>query len=447
MAGGQVNEPGPEPGHQQDPTAAPTPGGQPGSAPDITPSNAELPKPSEKPSSQDGGWPGSQSEAAWRRMREWSAQVTAVLPTVRRGLPGRRMWWRWVAAGLLAVVLLAAGGAALYKLDHAPEDAAAQFCAAVTSGHYDQAYALLATPLRARFTRQALTQMGVALDRAEGRVTACGEAGNGAFDHRLGSGDATVTARITRAQGDAFSGHMRLVDDGGWKVVALDASLVGVSLGALDTVERVCAALAADDRAATYALAAESAGLGAQSDFTAKMDTWAQVDGRITGCALAGIARGPGANSETVAQVTLSVTRARRATQTATLGLALQPQGWRVTRIGADLLGSDLVPLALARQFCADLTAGAYDSAYGLFSSRYRAAVSGDQFTSSFAALGGTLTCAPKLETYHVAGNSGTLDVALSLAGAGGTVAATETLAFEREGADWRIDGATPRAG
>jgi hypothetical protein len=177
------------------------------------------------------------------------------------------------------------------------------------------------------------------------------------------------------------------------------------------------------------------------------MDTWAQVDGRITDCALAGVRRGPGANSDTAAQVTLAITRARRATQAAALALALQPQGWRVTRIGVDLLGSDLGPLALARQFCAELTAGAYDSAYGLFSSRYRAAVSGDQFTSSFTALRGTLTCAPKLETYQVAGNGGTLDVTMRLAGASETLAMTETLAFVREGASWRIDGATPRAG
>lgn len=452
MAGGRVNEPKPEPGpvpgqQQQEPAEAPTSDAKPEIAPDATPGEAEAPTPGAKPPSQDSGQPSSQIEAARQRMREWSAKVTAVLPTAKRGLPGGRAWWRWVAAGLLAIVLLAGGGTALYKLDHAPEEAAAQFCAAVAASHYDQAYALLATPLQARFTRAAFIRMGAALDSAEGRVTACGEAGGGAFDHRLGSGDATVTVRITRAQGDTFSGHMRLVDDGGWKVVALDASLVGVSLGALDTVEHLCTALMADDRAATYALAAESAGLGAQSDFTAKMDTWAQVDGRITGCALAGIARGPGANSDMAAQVTLSITRARRATQTAALALALQPQGWRVTRIGADLLGSDLGPLALARQFCADLAAGAYDSAYGLFSARYRAAVSADQFGTTVAVPGGTWTCAPKLETYRVAGNSGTLDVAMSLASAGGTLTMTEMLAFVREGGNWRIDSATPRAG
>jgi hypothetical protein len=206
----------------------------------------------------------------------------------------------------------------------------------------------------------------------------------------------------------------------------------------------------ANDRAGVYALAAESAGLGAQADFTAEMDTWAQVDGPVTSCTLSGIAVGPGANSNTAAHVTLALARARRGTQVAAvvLGQVSPPASWQVTGIGADLLGSDLGPLALARQFCTDLARGDYGSAYSLFSAGYRAAVSADQFAAAFADMGGSWTCTPKLQTYRVAGASGTLDIGLSLAEAGAApLATTETLAFTREGTNWRLAGATPATG
>lgn len=388
----------------------------------------------------------------------WHQRIAALLPTqalaaiarpaAARGTPAysrRELAQRWGLIALLAVVLLAGGGA-LGALSHAPEVAAGQLCSDAQAGHYGAAYDLLDSALRTQVSRAHLTRIGQALDDAEGRVTSCTAT---SYGYALGSGQAAIDVQIVRASGQSVSGQMEMADEGGWKVTALDPRLSGASLGALDAALRFCDALRADDGSGLFALSSgdASAGLGGAQQLAANLSTWQQVDGPVTGCTLAGTANGNGAGvNDTAAQVTLSVTRARRGTAVAALGLADESPGWRVTAIGANLLGSDLGPLAVGQRFCAALASGDYAGAYALFSPSYAAQVSLDQFSASFAPLGGTWSCAPQLNTYSVSGASGSYDVALTLSGAAGqgSLALTATLRFSLTNGAWAIQDVEP---
>ncbi|MFI5272265.1 MAG: hypothetical protein ACHQ4H_04435 [Ktedonobacterales bacterium] len=403
---------------------------------------------------------GPSAPRGW--VERWSERMSAVLPTRRAAqrLPARgadathasvsasaprRRLWRWIAVVLAALLVLTTAGAALYKLDHAPEEAASQFCADVAAARYAAAYDMLATRLRTQLSRAAFEQIGAALDAAEGRVIHCGTAASGALDHTLFSSSASVAAQIARAGGGSFAGSLGLVNESGWKIAAITPGLAGANLAALDAVNRFCTALRTGDTARAFGLATASAGLGSAQQFTTTMGTWAQVDGAVTGCALAGI--GPAAaNGDATAQLTLVVVRAHRGTAVGALTLApAAAGGWRVTALGPDLLGSNLGPLTVGTRFCAALASGDYGAAYALFSSGYASRVSAEQFATAFAAEGGTWSCAARLATYAVAGSHGSYDVALRLTGTSVSLAMTATLAFVQQGSDWRIDDVIPR--
>jgi hypothetical protein len=378
----------------------------------------------------------------------WRQRVAALLPTqrlraivpVRRGRrPGLL---RWGAVVLLVAVLFGGGGAVLYKLDHAAEDAASQFCTDAQAGHYATAYDLLGTAYQTQLPHARFERIGAALDSAEGRITSCMATG---YDYTLGSDQATITAHITRASGYSFSGQMRMANESGWKVVALDPRLTGASLGALDVVLRFCDALRANDSAALLALSGADAStmLGNAQQLATTVNTWQQVDGAVTGCTLAGTG-GAGASASR-AQVTLSVTRARRGMAVAVLGLTDQTSGWRVTSIANNLLGSDLGPLAVGQRFCAALGAANYAGAYALFSPNYTAQVSLGQFTAAFSALGGTWACAPRLTTYAAASTSASYEVVLTLSGTGQPLTLTVTLHFAFVDGAWTLQNVEPQ--
>lgn len=388
---------------------------------------------------------------------QWSARLAALRPTHRRavatptsggpaaqGRPAysrRELARRWGLIALLAVVLLAAGGA-LGALSHAPEDAAGQLCADARAGRYDAAYDLLDSALRAQVSRAHLARIGRALDAADGRVTSCTAT---SYEYALGSGQAAIGVHIVRASGESVSGQLEMGDKDGWKIKALDPRLSGASLGALDAALRFCDALRAGDGSSMLTLTSgdASAALGSAQQLAANLNTWQQVDGPVTGCTLAGTGNGAGANGA-AARVSLSVTRARRGTAVAALGLADESPGWRVSAIGANLLGSDLGPLAVGQRFCAALASGDYAGAYALFSPSYAAQVSLAQFSAAFAPLGGTWSCAPQLSTYSVSGASGGYDVTLTLSGASQPLALAATLRFTLTNGAWAIQAVEP---
>ena len=422
--------------------------------------------PSDLPDLSQVDHPASRANAARRFVSEWSARLAAARPSVRAStrMSGRpparstvpkaalyaasaskprqsRVLPRWGLILLLVLIVLAGAGGALYKLSHAAQDAASQLCADAQAGRYDAAYNLLSAALQAQVSRKDFDRIGKALDSLDGRVTACSAP---SYDYALGSDHAAITARIVRADGQAFGGRVDLRDEHGWKAAGLAPSLTGASLGALDVALRFCDALRADDGGSLLALSSgnASAGLGSAQQLATTLQTWQQVDGAVTGCTLAGTSGGGGA-SDTAAQVTLGVTRARRGTTVEALGLANGPQGWRATTIGAHLLGSDLGPLTVGQRFCAALSTGNFAGAYALFSPGYTAQVSLGQFTSAFAPLGGTWSCAPRLDTYSVTGSTGSYDVALTLAG-GQPLALTATLRFTLSGGSWAIQAVEP---
>ncbi len=402
--------------------------------------------------------PSSRADAARRFAAQWSGRLSAVLPSARRAgsrvPPGgyasqsrsraprrRRLLLRWGLVALLVLIVLAAVGGALYRLSHAAQDAASQLCADAVAGRYGAAYDLLGAALQAQVSRKDFDRIGTALDTLDGRVTSCTAT---SYDYALGSGQAAITAHIVRADGQTFSGRVEMRDQNGWKAATLDPRLTGASLGALDVALRFCDALRADDGGALLALSSEnaSAGLGSAQQLAATLKTWQQVDGAVTGCTLAGTSAAQA--SATTAQVTLSVTRARRGTTVEALSLAGGPRGWHATTIGANLLGSDLGPLAVGQRFCAALAAGSYAGAYALFSPTYTAQVSLGQFTAAFAPLGGSWSCAPRLDTYAVSGSTGSYDVSLTLTGAGQPLALTATLRFTLTGSTWAIQAVEP---
>lgn len=384
------------------------------------------------------------------RLVAWHQRIAALLPTqalaaiarppAARGAPAysrHELARRWGLIALLAAILLAGSGA-LAALSHAPEDVAGQLCADALAGHYDAAYDLLGAAPREQASRDNLARIGQALDAASGRVTSCTAT---SYEYTLGSGQAAIGVQIVRASGQSVSGQVEMSDENGWKVAALSPNLSGASLRALDTALRFCDALRAGDSSGLLALMSgdASAGLGGAQQLAANLTTWQQVDGPVTGCTLAGAGA-----SDTTAQVTLSVTRAGRGTAVAELTLADESPGWRVTTIGANLLGSDLGPLAVGQRFCAALASGDYAGAYALFSPSYAAQVSLDQFSAAFAPLGGTWSCTPRLSTYSVSGASGSYEVTLTLSGAGEPMALAATLRFSLTNGAWAIQAVEP---
>src|SRR5262249_4597897 len=148
--------------------------------------------------------------------------------------------WLWITLGTVAALLVVGGGAFAFIQYTAPAAAAGQFCTDPKAQSDDSAYNLLSAKLQAVYTQKRVPPANGVLDAAEGKVASCGST-SGSYSYSLGGSTASVTAVITRQTQGTLQGKVQLVNgSGGWKVDALETSLLGINPGALQTLGAFC---------------------------------------------------------------------------------------------------------------------------------------------------------------------------------------------------------------
>ncbi|MGZ3673479.1 MAG: hypothetical protein ACXVCO_04155, partial [Ktedonobacterales bacterium] len=150
----------------------------------------------------------------------------------------------------LVILLLAGSGTAfaVTQVQPAAATAAAKFCTALKSQDYTTAYSELSAKLKGQYSQTQFTQDMSTLDKADGSVTTCQQSsGSNAYTYSLGSSTATDLILIARGS-NSLQGLVHMTNAGNlisadWKVDAIDTSLLGVNLKALEATTAFCTAL------------------------------------------------------------------------------------------------------------------------------------------------------------------------------------------------------------
>lgn len=357
----------------------------------------------------------------------------------------------WITLGVIAAVLVvgcSGVGFAFYQF-LAPATAAGEMCGVFKTQNYTAGYTLLSANLRAQISADQFAQTGQALDQIEGKVQSCGQATGGtAYQYSLGSGTASVTVVLARASAGNMQGTIHLKNEsGGWKVDGLDAGLLGVSLGALETTNTFCNDLKSQNYSGAYdLLGSATQGTVKSADFIQIEQIHDQLDGSVSACALAGLAQG---NTESNAGLTVSISRSKLGEKQGGLRLAVEGGAWKIVSIDAPLQGSDIRPVQVASQLCAAVMSGNLSQAYQtLTSSGFKANATADQFSAFFALNSGDkyTGCTPDFTTYKVASSGVTFDDKFGIQFASGqSVEVPVSLTFVMEHSAWKLEYMTTK--
>lgn len=358
----------------------------------------------------------------------------------------RSLKWLWITLAVVVALLLVGGGAAVFALVQyaQPAAAAGTFCTDLKTQNYDGAYNLLSAKLKAAYTSDQFHQGNAAIDAAEGKVTACGAAsGSNAYNYSLGGSTATVTAVLTRSTQGNLQGAVHLVNENGWKVDGLDTSLLGINLGALQTLGAYCAAMQTQNYSAAYGFLGSALQTQAVSadTFAALEKLQDQVDGKVTACAVTAISAG---NTDTSTTVTASVTRSTLGAKTGNMTLEATNGTWKLTKVDDALQGTDLGPLVTGSLFTLALAANDFADAYKLLSPELQAQLTEAQFQQTFALPTGYkyLAATPDLTTYKVTGTSAQYSGSVIFSDPTNTqLKAPFTLTLVKQSQAWLING------
>jgi len=363
--------------------------------------------------------------------------------------PKRSLKWLWITLAVVGALVILGGGGGAFALSlyGQPGAAATRLCGYLKAQNYDSAYGLFSAKFKGQYAAEQFRAGATSLDAAEGKVITCGQAQvGGSYEYSLGSSKATVIAVLMREKQGNLQGGMRLVNEsGGWKVEALDTSLLGVNLGALGALDAFCAALKGQSYTAAYGLLGSTLQSALKpDDFAAQAQIHDQLDGAVTSCALDAVTPGP--NSDTAAAMRVAIARSKLGAAAGTVGLAVEGGGWKVTQISTPLQGSDLEPLLTGMRFCNLVVSGAWQEAYALVSSRVQEVVTLDAFRSAqFGPPSGFkwVSCTPKLDTYKASADGGPYDstVKLQHLSSGTSIDLTLTLFVRPFPEGWRING------
>ena len=363
---------------------------------------------------------------------------------------GRRSLRRLgIALAVLVILLLAGGTAAVFGIQFfGPVGTAGRFCDDLRAQRYSGAYGLLSKPFQAAITEDTFVNDGVTLDQAEGTVLDCTTSGGGgSLNPGFGESNVAVSLSIRRAKMSALAGMAHLVnEDGLWRIGALDISVWGVDLGAVQTMNAYCAALQSQAYSAAYAVLGRQETAGVKAAEYAQLAAWRdQVDGTVGICQIMSVGAD---NTDAAAGFDVSITRHRLGQKQDTIGLDIEDGAWKISAIGAQLQGTDLGGIQVTARFCDDLSHGRYVDAYGLFS----AGATGGASESYIAAqLSGRATglkwasCTFDASTYKVSGSSASLsvDITFEQLSTGHTYLLSVIMKLARFGHVWKLNAAT----
>ncbi|HEX9412849.1 MAG TPA: hypothetical protein VF916_05050, partial [Ktedonobacterales bacterium] len=357
----------------------------------------------------------------------------------RRGL--------WIALSVIAAVVIVGGGAAAYAFVQiaAPAASALVFCGDLKTQSYAAAYSDLSSDLRTQISSDEFVHGNQTIDLVEGTVTACAQAsGSNAYQYSFGANTAKLAVVLSRATAGNLAGTVSLKkESSGWKVSGLDTSLLGINLGALQTAGAFCAALQTQNYSAAYALLT-----GAQQQqltqqlFAAGLQLHDQIDGKVSGCTLNSFTV---SGSDTNASLTVSITRTTLGAQQGAVTLQVENNAWKVSNVADSLSGTDLGPLGVGSQFCADLVSSNFSDAYSLLSADYASFFGSEaKFTAIFTEPSPYkwAGCTPDFSTYKVSGSTASyvgtfteLNTSTSV-----TIATKINLQFVKQGGVWKLD-------
>ncbi len=370
----------------------------------------------------------------------------ATPPTPRRSLRAV-----WIAIAVVVALALVGGGAGYYFLSYLPtqaraavNSAATAFCADLTSQNYVSAYEATSATLQGQFTQTQFTQDFTTLDKAEGTASTC----SGTLSYTYANSTATFNTTLARSTQGSLQGklHLKLVGSA-WKIDAIDTSLLGVNLGAVQTVQAYCAALQSQDYTTAYGLLDSSAQAGTTaSAYTTTEQLHDTINGKVTDCSITAVGQG---NTDTSAEMTESITRANLAAQTGAVTLSATGSKWLITQLATSAEGEDVGPYLLGQQFCSDLAANDFNSAYNLTSATFQSQVTEAQWQATWepdtsSGIQVDWTCGkPDLSTYQVSGSSASYQAPLtaSIPSVGASNSNTFTFNFTNDGTKWTVDG------
>lgn len=389
------------------------------------------------PSQPWQGAPNSQTLPGW-------PQQPGAAPAPKKS---RKKLWITLGVVLALVVVACGGGALAFAQYFAPAATAVRYCGYVETQNYAAAYGILSSGLRAQVSVDQFTQGSQTLDKVEGNVQSCGQAtGANAYSYSFGASTATIAATMTRSTAGTLQGALHLKNENGaWKVDAIDTSLLGINLGALQTAGAFCAAMGAQSYTTAYGmLGAALTAQASQDVFTTLAQAHDQIDGTVTACGLVGITPG---GTDSAASLLVSITRTKLGQQQGTVGLDVEQGAWKVANIAGTLLGTDLGPLVVGTQFCAALQQGQYQAAYNLASQGFQHDVPEADFAKALALPSPWKWngCKPDFSTYKVTGSTASYTAAFKAVNpsSGATDSADFKISFVNEGGTWKIDDLT----
>jgi hypothetical protein len=360
----------------------------------------------------------------------------------------RSLRWLWITLTVVVVVLVVGGGAGAFALTQyaAPAAEGLVFCDHLKAHNYAAAYNDLSTSMQAQVTGDEFAKGAQFIEVTEGNITRCVQsAGNGAYTYSFGAKKATLNATMTRSISGTLAGNIGLVQEGGaWKVGSIDTSLLGINLGALKTAGAFCAALQTQNYSAAYALLSSTEQQKAPSDaFAAVLALNDAIDGKITTCTLEGFTV---SGSDSNASLNVAFARATLGALHGAVKLKVEGGGWKIDDVADSLGGTDVGPILVGQQFCADLVANKLTDAFALLSSGYAAFEgSQDHFNSIWGVSPPFVwdSCTPDLKTYKVTGDTATVVETLTAkdTSTGDTGSSKYTFHYFKENGKWGFDG------
>lgn len=381
----------------------------------------------------------------WGAPSQWPSPQMGELAAQPQGR-SRRLW---ITLAVIAILLLAGTAGAVFAVQYfGPAGTINRFCGTLKAQSYSAVYSMLSKGYQGQITEDDFANDAVTLDRAEGSVLDCAMQSAGIGDN-FHFGDSTVafSLSIKRASAGTLAGILQLTNESGaWKINALDTSLLGVNLGAVQAANTFCTAMQSQAYSAAYAVLGKSQTAKLKESDYAQQGQWHdQVDGQVSICQVVGVST---SNSDTLASFSVSMTRSKLGKKQDTVSLDVENGAWKITTIGAQLQGTDIGGIGLTARFCSDLSHDNYTDLYGLLDTNFVGSSPewyvAEVFDGQYNGVKFT-GCTFDATTYKLSGTTATMATNFNLLqlSTSRTATAPATLKLVRYGNTWKVDDLT----